>query len=136
MKERGVYKPNLVLCRTGHMAAIKACSYLDIQLRLVPFDENYEMDISKMKSAIDDQTICVYTSYPNYPYGTCDPIDIIGPYCSKRDIPVHVDMCLGGFVCPFLQENWKVPIGITSISADSHKYGLAGKGVSVLLYSS
>lgn len=94
------------------------------------------MNLSKMKSAIDDQTICVYTSYPNYPYGTCDPIDIIGPYCLKRDIPVHVDMCLGGFVCPFLQENWKLPPGITSVSADPHKYGLAGKGVSVLLFSS
>ena len=45
-------------------------------------------------------------------------------------------MCLGGFVSPFIEDNWKIPKGITSISADPHKYGLAAKGISVLLYSS
>lgn len=89
-----------------------------------------------MKSAIDENTICVYASYPNYPYGTVDEIDIIGPYCHKKGIPVHLDMCLGGFVAPFLDDNWKLPVGITSVSADPHKYGLSAKGVSVLLYSS
>jgi sphinganine-1-phosphate aldolase len=45
-------------------------------------------------------------------------------------------MCLGGFVSPFIEKDWSVPKGITTISADPHKYGLSGKGVSVLLYSS
>ena len=45
-------------------------------------------------------------------------------------------MCLGGFVAPFLEKDWKLPKGITSVSCDSHKYGLAAKGVSILLYSS
>ena len=69
---------------------------------MVPHDSNYQMNISKMKGAIDDQTICVYASYPNYPFGSTDPIDIIGPYCASKGIPVHLDMCLGGFVCPFI----------------------------------
>jgi sphinganine-1-phosphate aldolase len=94
------------------------------------------MHFSKMKSMIDSQTICVYASYPNYPYGNPDQIDVIGKYCAKRNIPVHLDMCLGGFICPFIEDNWKVPQGVTSISADPHKYGLAAKGISVLLYSS
>jgi len=81
MKEKGVYKPNVVACSTGHVAVIKACAYLDIDLRVVPCDANYQMDLAAMKSAMDDQTICVYTSYPNYPYGTCDPIDVIAAYC-------------------------------------------------------
>ena len=51
----------------------------------------------------------MYTSYPNYPYGTCDPIHKIAPYCKKKNIPVHVDMCLGGFIAPFIEENWKLP---------------------------
>ena len=89
-----------------------------------------------MKAAIDDQTICVYASYPNYPFGTTDQIDVIGPYCAKKRVPVHLDMCLGGYVCPFIEKDWKVCEGVTSISADSHKYGLAAKGVSVLLDSS
>lgn len=45
-------------------------------------------------------------------------------------------MCLGGFVSPFIEENWSVPKGVTSISADPHKYGLSAKGISILLYSS
>lgn len=102
MRERGVYKPNMVVCSTAHVAAIKACFYFDIELRVVPCDSDYRMHIGKTKSAIDDQTICVYTSYPNYPYGTVDPIDTIAAYCNARDIPVHVDMCLGGFVAPFV----------------------------------
>jgi sphinganine-1-phosphate aldolase len=55
-----------------------------------------------MKKNIDSNTICVYTSYPNYPYGNVDPIHVIGPICKKKNIPVHVDMCLGGFLVPFL----------------------------------
>ena len=94
------------------------------------------MNIRKMKNAIDQNTICVYTSYPNYPIGSADQIDIIGPYCKKKGVPVHIDMCLGGFVAPFADKNWKIPEGITSISADPHKYGLSAKGVSVLLFSS
>ena len=109
MKERGVVKPNLVLCDTAHCAALKGAAYLDIEMRIIPFDSNYQMNISKMKSAIDSQTICVYTSYPNYPFGTADDIDIIGPYCKRKGIAVHCDMCLGGYVVPFLDKNWKVP---------------------------
>lgn len=45
-------------------------------------------------------------------------------------------MCLGGFVSPFIEEDWSIPKGVTTISADPHKYGLAAKGISVLLYSS
>lgn len=89
-----------------------------------------------MKSEIDSQTICVYTSFPNYPYGIADDIQTIAPYCAKKGVPVHVDMCLGGFLLPFVEQNWSLPKGVTSVSADPHKYGLAAKGVSVLLYSS
>jgi len=93
-----------------------------------------------MKSKIDSDTICVYTSYPNYPYGTIDPIDQIAPYCNKKNIPVHVDMCLGGFLVPFLksettEKGFNFPKGVTSVSLDPHKYGLSAKGASVSLFS-
>ena len=63
------------------------------------------MDIADMKRKIDSNTIGIYTSCPNYPYGTIDPIDNIAHYCKKRDIPIHIDMCLGGFLVPFLKNN-------------------------------
>lgn len=94
-----------------------------------------------MKKNIDSNTICVYTSYPNYPYGTVDPIEDIAYICKKKGVPVHIDMCLGGYLVPFLKDKHgkpmlTIPKGITSISMDCHKYGLSAKGASVLLFSS
>lgn len=63
------------------------------------------MSVSDMKGKLDENTICVYTSYPNYPYGTVDPIGDIAYICRKRNIPVHVDMCLGGYLVPFLKKD-------------------------------
>ena len=61
---------------------------------------------------------------------------------SKYKIPLHVDACLGGFLIAFYQAanvnfpkfDFRLP-GVTSISADTHKYGLCPKGSSVLMYS-
>jgi sphinganine-1-phosphate aldolase len=83
----------------------------------------------------------VYTSFPNYPYGTVDPIDKIASICKRYDVPLHIDMCLGGYLVPFLKTKegnpyFVVPQGVTSISLDCHKYGLSAKGASVLLFSS
>ena len=101
---RGIKNPNLLICVTGHAAALKACDYFKIEARLVKMDKGCKMDVGDMKSKMDSNTIAVYTSFPNYPYGTTDPIDVIGKICSKRNVPVHVDMCLGGFLVPFLKK--------------------------------
>lgn len=53
MKEEGVKKPNIIICKTGHVAALKASDYLGIEVRLVGFDKNYEMDFSDIKRNID-----------------------------------------------------------------------------------
>lgn len=62
------------------------------------------MSVSAMKRTIDKNTICVYASFPNYPYGTVDDIETIAAICRKKDIPIHLDMCLGGFLVPFLRK--------------------------------
>jgi sphinganine-1-phosphate aldolase len=68
-------------------------------------------------------------SAPNYPYGTIDNIPQIAAIGLKKNIPVHVDCCLGGFIAPFMAKagfpmehgfDFSVP-GVTSISADTHK---------------
>ena len=60
-----------------------------------------------------------------------------------RRLWMHVDACVGGFFAPFAQklgradaEAWdfRVP-GVTSISADLHKYGYAAKGASTLFFA-
>ena len=60
---------------------------------------------------------------------------------SRHGVGLHVDGCLGGFILPFGQElGYDIPVfdfripGVTSISADTHKYGYAFKGTSVLTF--
>lgn len=73
-RRKGISKPNLLLCYTAHVAAIKACKYFDIETRFISYDKDFCMSVSDMKSKIDNNTVGVYTSCPNYPYGTIDPI--------------------------------------------------------------
>ena len=77
----------------------------------------------------------------NYPYGTIDPIADLSALALERDIGLHVDGCLGGFILPWGQElGYDIPVfdfrlpGVTSISADTHKYGYGLKGTSVVMY--
>jgi len=79
----------------------------------------------------------------NYGYGTIDPIGALSDLALERGIGLHVDGCLGGFILPFGRElgydipmfDYRVP-GVTSMSADTHKYGYAFKGSSVLTFRS
>jgi glutamate/tyrosine decarboxylase-like PLP-dependent enzyme len=80
-------------------------------------------------------------SAPQYPQGVVDPISQLGEIALSHKLPLHVDACIGGFVLPFIERlGYPVPVfdfrvpGVTSISADIHKYGYAAKGASALVY--
>jgi glutamate/tyrosine decarboxylase-like PLP-dependent enzyme len=140
---RGVTRPNFVKPETGHPAFDKACHLFGIELRTAPIDPGTTtVDVAALAELIDDQTIAVMGSACNYPYGTIDPIPELGELARARGVGLHVDGCLGGFILPFGQElgiepiptfDFRVP-GVTSISADTHKYGYAFKGSSTLLF--
>ena len=91
-----------------------------------------------MESLIDSDTICIMGSYPNYPHGIIDPIKELAKLGLKYDVGVHIDGCLGGFVAAFDKEHQKTfnidTKGITSISLDHHKFGLAPKGISTVFF--
>jgi len=80
-------------------------------------------------------------SVPNYPYGTVDDISMLSDIAIKKGIGLHVDCCLGSFVAAFMESagyslppfDFRVP-GVSSISCDTHKYGFAPKGSSVVMY--
>ena len=140
---RGVTRPNFVKPETGHPAFDKACHLFGIEVRTAPIDPvTTTVDVEALAALIDDQTIAVMGSACNYPYGTIDPIPELGELAQQRGVGLHVDGCLGGFILPFGQElgiepiptfDFRVP-GVTSISADTHKYGYAFKGSSTLLF--
>ncbi|MBN2622470.1 MAG: aspartate aminotransferase family protein [Acidimicrobiales bacterium] len=140
---RGVTRPNFVKPETGHPAFDKACHLFGIELRTAPTDPDTTLvDVAAMADLVDDDTIAILGSAGNYPYGTIDPIEQLGELAQSRGVGLHVDACLGGFILPFGQElgvadiplfDFRVP-GVTTISADTHKYGYAFKGSSTLLF--
>jgi len=139
--ERGVTRPNMVLATSGHAAFEKAAHYFDVESRRVPVSADGSADVGAMADVVDDDTVLVVGSAPSYPQGVIDPIPDLGALASERGILCHVDSCLGGFILPFLgtlghvTKPWDLAVpGVTSISADLHKYGYASKGVSVILY--
>jgi glutamate/tyrosine decarboxylase-like PLP-dependent enzyme len=135
-------RPNVVKPETGHAAFDKACRLLGIELRSVPVDPvTTIVDPAQVAKSIDDNTIAIVGSACNYGYGTIDPIAELGRLALDRGVGLHVDGCLGGFLLPFGEElgydiapfDFRVP-GVTSISADTHKYGYSFKGTSTLLF--
>lgn len=136
-----VRRPNVVLPTTAHVAFDKAAHLFGLRLRRVPVDEHGAVDPDAFRRAIDRNTVLLVGSAPQYAHGTFDPIVELGRLAVEKGLRLHVDACFGGWMSPFLERlgvevptwDFRVP-GVTSISADLHKYGYAPKGVSLLLY--
>jgi glutamate/tyrosine decarboxylase-like PLP-dependent enzyme len=141
-QRRGVTRPNVIKPETAHPAFDKACHLFGVELRRAPVDPvSTGVDVDWVRDHVDDQTVALVGSACNYGYGTVDPIGALSDLALERGIGLHVDGCLGGFILPFGQElGYDIPVfdyrleGVTSISADTHKYGYAFKGSSVLSF--
>ncbi|HEX9683013.1 MAG TPA: aspartate aminotransferase family protein [Acidimicrobiales bacterium] len=138
----GIAEPNLVTPITAHPALAKAAHYLDIEQRKVGVGPSGRVDPDSIEAAMDSDTALIVGSAPNYPFGVIDPIPELGEIAQRHGTLLHVDGCLGGWLLPFWEElgerlpcqwDFRVP-GVTSISADVHKYGYAYKGASVIIY--
>lgn len=141
-QERNVTQPNVIKPETAHPAFDKACHLFGIEARRAPIDPTSTLvDVDWVAQNIDENTVAVIGSAPNYGYGTIDPIEALSDLTLEREVGLHVDGCLGGFILPWGQElgydiptfDFRLP-GVTSISADTHKYGYAFKGTSVLAF--
>ena len=134
---------NLVAPFSAHPAFDKAAHLMDIEVRKVPVGDNLLADVAAMADAIDEQTVMLVGSAPNFPYGLIDPIEALGRVAEARSLWLHVDACVGGYFAPFARMNglpvapfdFSVP-GVRSISADLHKYGYTAKGASTLFHRS
>ncbi len=140
-KERGVTSPNVVLPTSAHAAFEKGCYYFGLESRRVAVGDDWRADVGAMEAVIDDNTVLVVGSAPQYPQGVIDPIEGIAALAAARDINCHVDACMGGVTLTYLARlghdippwNFAVP-GVTSISVDLHKYGYTAKGASVIVH--
>ncbi|EEP80301.1 sphingosine-1-phosphate lyase [Uncinocarpus reesii 1704] len=145
--ERGVTEPEMIIPNTAHAAFNKASQYFGIKLHSVPCPgPKHTIHIPSVRRLINPNTILLVGSAPNFPHGIVDDIPALSRLAVSYKIPLHVDCCLGSFVIAFLKKagyaspyeeqggfDFRLP-GVTSISIDTHKYGFAPKGNSVVLY--
>lgn len=139
--ERGVERPKVIAPVSAHPAFDKAAHFCDIEMVHTPLRGDYRADVDAVADALDDDVALVVGSAFGYPHGVVDPIPELASLAAERGVSCHVDSCLGGFVLPFWDRlghpvppfDFRVE-GVTSISADVHKYGYAAKGASVLLH--
>ncbi len=131
----------IVVPATAHPAFHKAVHLLGMRAVVTPVRDDWRADVDAMRDAITERTVLLVGSAPGFPQGVVDPIEEIAALASERGILCHVDACLGGFMLPFVERlgnpvppfDFRVE-GVTSISADIHKYGYAPKGVSTVTY--
>ena len=131
----------LVLPTTAHPAFHKAAAYLDLDVVAVPVDvASGRASAAGLLAALDDagpRAALVVVSAPSYPFGVVDPVAEVAAGAAARGVACHVDACIGGFVLPWWGdvEPWDLAVpGVTSLSADLHKYGYAPKGASLVLH--
>jgi sphinganine-1-phosphate aldolase len=140
-RERGVAAPEVVMPVTAHVALLKGAHYLGLKAVRVPVADDFRADPEAVAAAIGPSTVALIGSAGSYPHGAIDPIAALSELALEHDVGLHVDGCLGGFILPWAERlGHEVPLwdfrlpGVSSISADTHKYGYAPKGTGVLLY--
>ena len=140
--ERGVTEPEIVVPSTVHAAFDKAGHYFGIKIHHVAVDPiTLKVNLKLVNRLINYNTILIVGSAPNFPHGIIDDIAGLSKLAVRHKVPLHVDACLGSFLVPYLEKagfdtepfDFRVK-GVTSISCDTHKYGFAPKGNSVLLF--
>ena len=141
-EERGIDRPSVIVPDTAHPAFRKGAHLLGIEVVEAPTDSRTTLVyVDFVRDRIEERTVAIVGSAGNYPYGTIDPIDALSDLAVEHGIGLHVDGCLGGFILPWGQAlGYDIPVfdfrlpGVTSISADTHKFGYGLKGTSVVLY--
>ena len=139
--EKGITAPQVIMPSSAHVALDKAAHYFGIELLKAPLTQDFVVDVDWVADHITDRTVALVGSAGSYPYGLVDPIEQLSELALQHDLGLHVDGCLGGFILPWGQRlGYRIPMfdfgvpGVTSMSADTHKYGYSLKGTSVLLY--
>lgn len=141
-EEKGITAPEIIMPHTAHPAFDKSAEYFGIKMVHIPVSEpDFRVDPGAVEAQINKNTVAIVGSAGNYPYGLIDPLEKLSAVALKHNVGMHVDGCLGGFIFPWLEKlgydippfDFRLP-GVTSMSADTHKFGFALKGTSVVLY--
>ena len=132
---------NIVAPWSVHPAFDKAAIMMNLEVRRVPVADNLLANVSAMSEAIDEDTIMLVGSAPSFPYGLIDPIEELGALAEQKEVWLHIDAGVCGYIAPFVRMNgadippFDFEVGsVKSISADLHKYGYCAKGASTVFF--
>jgi len=139
-KRPEIKKPEMIVPASAHPAFWKGAHYFGLEVKKVPLDNEHQVDLDVYERSITDNTVLMVGSAPSLTLGMVDPIPVMAAWAAERDINFHVDACVGGWFLPFAEDEGEVfptfdfrTPGVTTISADLHKFGYAAKGASVLI---
>ena len=140
-KRGGKLRRDILAPATVHPAFEKAAHLFGLRLVRIPVCADKSLDVEALKARINAKTLMLVCSAPCYPCGVVDPVEEVAAIAREKDLPMHVDACVGGFLLPWAERlgRWKEPWdfrveGVSSISLDVHKFGFGAKGASVILY--
>lgn len=131
----------MVMSETAHAAFNKGAFYFGVETRIVK-QKDLKADLDEMRRQIDENTVLIVASAPDYAFGNFDDVEEMGKIAEEFNIGLHSDCCFGSYINPFYdQAGFKMPYlydfrvkGVTAISCDTHKYGCGPKGMSVLMF--
>ncbi len=134
-----VKEPNVVVPESAHFSFDKAGDVLRVEIRKARLDEEFKVDVGDVERLIDDNTVGIVGVAGTTSLGQVDPIEELSEIAIEKDVFLHVDAAFGGFVLPFLDRKFKFDFevkGVSSISVDPHKMGLATIPAGCLLFRS
>src|SRR3954471_17889802 len=139
--ERGITAPEMVVAESAHAAFHKAAHDFGVAIHTTKVRPDWRADVDAMAALVNERTVLVVGSAPQYPQGVIDPIPELAAIAAEAGAGFHTGACMGGFVLPFMEmlgfdvPPWDFRVdGVTTISADIHKLGYAPKGASVIVH--
>ncbi len=136
-----IKEPEIIMPYSAHIAFSRGGKYFGVKIVRTPVGQDNRVDIAATRAAINENTIGLIGSAPCWPYGVYDRIEELSELAIEKDLWLHVDACVGGYLAPFVKKagydlpNWDFTVpGVRSISADMHKYGYAPKPMSTVMY--
>jgi tyrosine decarboxylase/aspartate 1-decarboxylase len=125
---RNMREPNIIVPASAHFSFDKVADILRVEVKKADLTHELMVDISSVEDLIDDNTIGIVGIAGTTEFGQIDPIKNLSDLAMASNLFLHVDAAFGGFVIPFLQENYEFDFtlpGVTSMAADPHKMGFS-----------
>lgn len=139
--EKDIINPEIVVPKSAHFSFKKASDMLNLKLIEADLDENYKLSVDSVEENLSENTIAIVGIAGTTELGMIDPIGDLSKIATRNNIYLHVDAAFGGFSIPFLNEmgyelpnfDFSLP-GVSSITVDPHKMGLAPIPSGVILF--